>query len=86
MPGSASRCHGWPLTKQPLTQREIAGLNADAAKAAKAPDVKKFAYVGNGRFDVVLETTHQAGSSMMMMEMIRVVFDKDGVMTIGAVA
>lgn len=72
-------------TKQPLSQSEIASMNADATKAAKGPGVKKFAYVGNARFDVVLDETHQAGSSMLMMEMVRVVFDKEGVMTIGAV-
>ena len=67
-----------------LSEKEQTGLKAEAEKLAKNADVRKVVYKGDGRYELVIETTKKAGQPMHMLDIFSVRTDKDGVMTIAS--
>ena len=69
-------------TKRPLSDKDTAEMQREAAKLAKDPNVKQATYLGNGRFNMAIEGKHKAGARSNLMDIIKVSTDKAGIITI----
>lgn len=70
--------------KGALSPKEEAGLKQDADKAASAKGVRKFNYLGAGRYDVSFEREMQSGQRQETLGLIAMQKDKDGVVTVSS--
>lgn len=65
-----------------LSANDEAGLKQEEQKAAKAPGVRKFKYLGAGRYEVTIEQDLTPGQPAALMQVISVTKDKDNVFTV----
>jgi hypothetical protein len=68
--------------KGSLPAKDEAGLRADAEKSKKNPLFKKFDYVGQGRYELVLDEQVAEGNQPTQMKFFSVIKDKDSVYSI----
>lgn len=69
-------------TKKALSPKEETAMVREAQKMSQEIGVKKSAYIQNGRFEIDLEQSHKSGESTDLFKIIKVISDKDGVMTL----
>ena len=67
-----------------LQAKDEAGLKAEADKMAKVADVRRAAYLGNGRYDLKIEGGKKAGEALRLLDFLTVSRDKDGIITISS--
>lgn len=65
--------------KGQLSAKDEASLAAEAQKAAKSPGVKKFDYLGAGRYQIVATQELKAGGQPALLDVVRLSKSKDGV-------
>lgn len=67
-----------------LTAKDETGLDREAEKMKRNPDVKSVSYKGNGRYELVLDATRKKGQPLNMLNIASVRTDKDGIITISS--
>jgi hypothetical protein len=70
--------------KGALSSKEETQLKQDADKASSAKGVRKFSYLGAGRYNVSLEREMLPGQRQETLGLITVKKDKDGVVTVNS--
>jgi hypothetical protein len=65
--------------KGQLSAKDEASLAAEAQKDAKSPGVKKFEYLGAGRYQIVATQELQAGGKPALLDVVRLTKSKEGV-------
>ena len=65
-----------------LSAKDEAGLQADAAKSAKAPGVKDMRYLGSGRYQLVIDESLRKGQQATALKLFTMTQAKDGTYTI----
>ena len=63
----------------PLSAKDEAELRTDAQKTAKKPGVRKFEYLGAGRYQVLTSEELQPGHKAPVLDMVRLTKSKEGV-------
>jgi len=67
-----------------LTAKDETGLDREAEKMRRNPDVKSVSYKGNGRYELALDATRKKGQPLNMLNIASVRTDKDGIITISS--
>lgn len=67
-----------------LTAKDETGLDSEAEKMKRNPDVKSVSYKGNGRYELALDATRKKGQPLNMLNIASVRTDKDGIITISS--
>ncbi|MBX9724474.1 MAG: hypothetical protein K2X81_23895 [Candidatus Obscuribacterales bacterium] len=70
--------------KGKLAEKDELALKNDVASMSKNPDVKAVKYLGNGRYDLVLESRKAAGQPLKMLDIFNVRTTKDGIIEISS--
>lgn len=65
-----------------LSSKDDVAFKKEAEKTSKAKGVRKFSYLGAGRFDLSVERDMQIGQMMDVIKVVSVTKDKSGVITI----
>jgi len=65
-----------------LSAKDEAGLQAEAAKSAKAPGVKDIRYLGSGRYQLVIDEALRKGQQATLLKLFTMMQAKDGTYTI----
>lgn len=68
----------------PLSAKDEADLRQDAEKTAKKPGVRKFEYLGAGRYQMLTVEALQPGHKPAMLDMVRLTKGKDGVFSLAS--
>ena len=67
-----------------LSEKDDAGLKAEADKMAKGQDVRRAAYLGKGRYDLDIQGAKTSGQPVKVLQVLSVSTDKDGLITISS--
>ncbi|MGK5068093.1 hypothetical protein [Janthinobacterium sp. RT4P48] len=67
-----------------LTAKENESLARETATFQRDPDVKKANYLGNGRYELVLESKRKKGEALNVLGVLKVGTGKDGIITIAS--
>lgn len=70
--------------KGKLAEKDELALKNDVASMSKNPDAKAVKYLGNGRYDLVLESKKAAGQPLRMLDIFNVRTTKDGIIEISS--
>ncbi len=67
-----------------LTAKENESLARETATFQRDPDVKKANYLGNGRYELVLESKRKKGEALNVLGVLKVGTGQDGIITIAS--